>query len=177
MKKIVYLLAAIAIANSPALYAIDKIAGGFGKKLGQKFAPSQAIGRGALTDGTPMYMFSPSKNFRSFSNYYVLITPTTHKVYSIWGIGEVENTSQCKKEQSVLMAILQKKYGKPEEDGFMAAMSDMKNIDQGNRYVLTKCSGFGDVTIEIRYKDKKLAALAEKERIIIESEKVDSSGL
>lgn len=157
--------------------AEEKISGAFGIKLGQVFDPSGSIGKGSLTDGTPMYQFSPKKKFRSFSTYYVLITPKTHKVYSIWGIGNMENNPSCKKEQALVMAILQKKYGKVEKDELFSSLYDMKNIDQGNRYVLTKCSGFSDVWIDIRYKDKKLATLAENERILLESEKVDSSGL
>jgi hypothetical protein len=157
--------------------AEEKISGAFGIKLGQVFDPSGAIGKGSLTDGTPMYKFNPKKKFRSFATYYVLITPKTHKVYSIWGIGSMENEPSCKKEQALVMAILQKKYGKVEKDQLFSSLYDMKNIDQGNRYVLTKCSGFSDVSLDIRYKDKKLATLEENERILLESEKVDSSGL
>lgn len=43
--------------------------------------------------------------------------------------------------------------------------------------MLTKVSGFGDVTIEIRYFDDDLGALAEKERLAAEGKKVDGSGL
>lgn len=157
--------------------AEEKLSGAFGIKLGQIFKPQEAIGKGSLTDGTPMYQFSPKKKFRSFSTYYALITPKSHKVYSIWGIGNMENDPSCKKEQALVMAILQKKYGKIEKDQLFSSLYDVKQIDQGNRYVLTKCSGFGDVTLDIRYKDKKLEQLAENERIILESEKVDSSGL
>ena len=171
------LMFVLIIGVASSVQAEEKISGAFGVKLGQVFDPSGAIGKGSLTDGTPMYQFSPKKKFRSFSTYYVLITPKTHKVYAIWGIGNMENDPYCKKEQALVMAILQKKYGKAEKDQLFSSLYDMKNIDQGNRYVLTKCSGFSDVSIDIRYKDKKLATLAENERILLESEKVDSSGL
>lgn len=157
--------------------AEEKVSGAFGIKLGEVFDVSKAIGKSSLTDGTPMYQFSPKKKFRSFSTYYVLITPKTHKVYSIWGIGNMKNDPSCKKEQALVMAILQKKYGKEERSEIFSSLYDMKNIDQGNRYVLTKCSGFSDVSLDIRYTDKKLEMLAENERILLESEKVDSSGL
>ena len=158
-------------------YAEEKIQGAFGIKLGQVFELSNAVGQNSLTDGTPMYEFSPEKRFRSFSRYYVLITPRSHKVYSIWGIGNQENDPSCKKEQALIMAILQRKYGKIEEDKISSSLFDIKQIDQGGRYIITKCSGFSNVTIDIRYKDKGLAALAENERIQIESESVDSSSL
>ena len=176
-KAFVVLVAIFALSISSSINAEEKITGAFGIELGQIFNPQDAIGKGSLTDGTPMYQFSPKKKFRSFATYYVLITPKTHKVYSIWGIGNMENDPSCKKEQALLMAILQKKYGKVEKDQLFSSLYDIKQIDQGNRYVLTKCSGFGDVNLDIRYKDKKLEEQAEKERIILESEKVDSSGL
>jgi hypothetical protein len=157
--------------------AEEKITSAFGLSLGDKFDINSSIGESALTDGTPLYLFEANKKFRSFANHYVMLTPKTHKVYAIWGIGQIENTPSCKKEQALVMAILQKKYGKPEKGGLTASFRDIKSIDQGNRSVLTKCSGYSDVTIEVRYTDKKLKDAAENERIIIESEKLDSSAL
>ena len=171
------LISALFISISSSLSAEEKITGAFGLKLGQTFTPQEAIGKGSLTDGTPVYQFSPRKKFRSFSAYYALITPKTYKVYAISGIGDMENNPSCKKEQALVMAILQKKYGKVEKDVLFSGLYDIKEIDQGNRYVLTKCSGFVDVSLNIRYKDKKLEKLAESERINLESGKVDSSGL
>ncbi len=155
----------------------EKIAGAFSINLGDDFEPSKAIGKGVLTDGTPMYQFAPQKKFRSFSRYFVLITPKTHKVYSIWGIGNIENSPTCEKEQKLLMAILQKKYGKQQKKDLFSSLYDAEMINQGERYISTKCTGFSNVTIDIRYKDQKLEKLAENERIELESEKLDSSGL
>ena len=173
----VVLAAVLALLISSTVNAEEKITGAFGMELGQAFNPQEAIGKGSLTDGTPMYQFSPKKKFRSFSTYYALITPKTHKVYSIWAAGSTENDPSCKKEQALVMAILQKKYGKVKKGQLFSSLYDIKEIDQGNRYVSTKCSGFGNVSLDIRYKDKKLEEQAEKERIILESAKVDSSGL
>lgn len=173
----VVLVAVFALSISSSVNAEEKITGAFGIELDQTFNPQEATGKGSLTDGTPMYQFSPKKKFRSFTTYYVLITPKSQKVYSIWAIGKTENDPSCRKEQALVMAILQKKYGKVEKDQLFSSLYDIKQIDQGNRYVLTKCSGFGDVSLDIRYRDKKLEEQAEKERIILESEKVDSSGL
>ncbi len=155
----------------------DKIEGAFGKKLGDVFDPSSAVGTSKLTDGTPMYEFSTTNGFRSFKTYYVLITPTTHKIYSIWGIGSVENTEAGQKEQAVVMELLKKKYGVEETQGLIDTMGDVRRIDQGNRYVLTKLTGFMDVTIDIRYYDSDLDKLAEAERLAAETKKADDSGL
>ena len=58
-----------------------------------------------------------------------------------------------------------------------SALDDSESIDHGDRYILTKVSGVFDVTLEVRYYDKKLKEVAEEERLEIESNKVDSSGL
>ena len=172
-----FLLLTLNLLFSSQTYGEEKITGAFGMKLGNYFDPSSAIGSTELTDGTPMYRFSPKKEFRSFDRYYVMITPKTHKIYGIWGIGKAENTEKCKKEQAIIMELLQKKYGFQEKEGLFDSLWDMKEIDQGNRYIIVKYSGFMDVTIDIRYYDRDLEKLAEKERIELEASKVDSSGL
>ena len=73
--------------------------------------------------------------------------------------------------------MLVRKYGEEGDPGLMGALSDARVITRGDRYVVTKCSGFGDVTIDIRYYDTKLKELAESERIELEAAKVDDSGL
>ena len=175
MKKIVILL--VMTLASFNIQSSELINGAFGLELGNVFETNDAIGRGELTDGTPMYKFLPSKSFRSFSRYFVLITPKTRKIYSIWGIGNTENDASCKKEQALVMSILQSKYGDLDKADFTDSLYDIKKINQGNRSILTKCNGFSEATLDIRYKDDELAKIAENERIIIESEKVDSSGL
>jgi hypothetical protein len=149
----------------------------FGMPLGAKWSPSKAIGSGSLTDGTPMYQFSPTKKFRSFDRYFVLLTPKTNRIYGIWAMGKCENSSTGKKERAVIMTLLEKKYGSKEKSGLIATLYDAKQITQGSRSVLVKVSGMFDTSIEIRYTDSDLSALAEKERIEIEASKVDDSGL
>lgn len=151
--------------------------GAFGKQLGDVFDPATAIGRSELTDGTPMYQFAPSEKFRSFERYYIMITPKSHKIYAIWAVGAVENTGVGEKEQAVIMSLLEKKYGKPKEEGLFDSMMGAKQLHQGDRYIIVKVSGFVDVTIDIRYYDKKLTEITEKERIELEVEKIDDSPL
>ncbi len=160
----------------------QEIIGAFGLQLGDYFDPSSAIGQGELTDGTPMYQFEPKKKFRSFDEYYILVTPMTHKIYGIWGIGTSENPQKCEKEQALIMDLLQKKYGIQKNEGSFDPATGAKNIDQGNRDITVKCSGFVDMSfvdmsINIRYYDRELMKLAEKERIEMIGDKVDASGL
>ena len=78
-----YIFVLLIFSNN--IYSNNPISGAFGIQLGEYFNPESAIGTGSLTDGTIMYQFQSEKPFRSFSRYYVLITPKTNKVYSIWG--------------------------------------------------------------------------------------------
>ena len=170
-----YIFVLLIFSNN--IYSNNPISGAFGIQLGEYFNPESAIGTGSLTDGTIMYQFQSEKPFRSFSRYYVLITPKTNKVYSIWGIGDMDSDGKCGKEQDLLMAILTKKYRESDNQGAMDSFMDIEKIDIGNKRIVTKCSGYSDVTIDIRYYDDELQIIAEEERIELESEKLDSSGL
>ena len=97
----------VGVLVASSAFAADAIEGAFGLKLGDIFDSSKAISKSSLTDGTPMYQFRPEKPFRSFSSYYVMITPTTHKIYAIWGIGSVQNTESGKKEQAIVMQAIE----------------------------------------------------------------------
>jgi hypothetical protein len=158
-------------------FGAEKIEGAFGIKLGDTFDTNSAIGTSKLTDGTPMYQFSTTNGFRSFQRYYLMITPTTKRVYSIWAIGTAENTESAKKEQALIIEILQQKYGAKEKEGILETVSDAKRVDQGSRYILSKISGFTDITHDLRYYDRELEKLAEKERIREEAKKVNKDGL
>ena len=158
------------------------ITGAFGKKLGDVFDPASAIGKGALTDGTPMYQIQPDKPFRSFTSYYVLITPTSHKIWSIWGIGPCENTESGEKEQALLMDLLEKKYGPKDADdvfnGLASHLNKTQFITKGGRYLMTQVPHvFKDHTVEVRYVDGTLGKTGEQERLKAEGKKVDASGL
>jgi len=155
----------------------EAIEGAFGKKLGEVFNPASAMDTSKLTDGTPLYEFSTPNGFRSFTRYYVMITPTTHRIYSIWGIGSIESTQAGQKEQAVIMELLKQKYGTDEKQGLFDTMGDVKRIDQGNRHIITKISGFTDVTLDLRYYDGDLEKLAEKERLASEVQNADKTGL
>ncbi len=59
----------------------------------------------------------------------------------------------------------------------MDTLDDTKKIDQGDRSVITMANGLFDVTLEIKYYDWPLASQAEKERLELESKKVNPRGL
>lgn len=176
LRKLLSIAIILSTLCSPS-YAKDNIEGAFGLKLGDKFEESQAIGSSSLTDGTPMLEFLPQKPFRSFNRYYVIVTPKTKLIHSIWGVGSFDKKAKCQKEQALVTAILQEKYGETSEANLAASIYNVDKIDQGNRVIYTKCDGYSDVTLSVRYIDSNLRQQAENERILIESQKLDSSGL
>jgi hypothetical protein len=181
---IAILTACITIASFSAIGA-EKIDGAFGKKLGDVFDPASAIGTSKLTDDTPIYEFSTTNGFLSFKRYYVLITPTTHKIYSIWGTGGVKNANAeaGQTEQAIVMELLKKKYGTEERllPGMGNTIGYVRQIDQGHRYIFTRLtdvsSNLRAIMLEIRYYDSDLEKLAEAERNAAETKKADASGL
>lgn len=93
-KMITFLIFVFILGMTSLVQAEEKTSDALGIKLGQVFDPAEAVGKAVLADGTPMYQFNPKKKFRSFTNYYVLITPKTHKVYAIYRlvfIMEIQN--------------------------------------------------------------------------------------
>lgn len=167
--------------------AQEPITGAFGMTLGSVYDHNSTIDIIGTTDGGQLYQFHPQNKFRSFSRYYIMITPKTDKIYSIWGIGDIVKPEVGKKEQAVLMSILENKYGDSEREELPDSSDNVKQIDQGNRFIIVKLSeenlnvdmeiinlfssskrelsDFSYVKIEIRYYDNALSQLAEKERI------------
>ena len=156
--------------------AQEQICSAFGKRLGDTFDPTKSTEANALDDGMPLYSFSPENKFRTFSHYYVSITPKTHKICAIWALGTIENKHKCEKEQDLLMAILGEKYGEPDKNK-PYNFRDSEIITQGDRAIITRCDGYRDVMITLQYIDRPLWEIAEKERIELERKKVDPSGL
>lgn len=180
MKTLLVLVVATLIVPTLGVRAEDApetIKGAFGMLLGSTLKESQVLGTSELTDGTPMYQFEPTSPYRAFQAYYVMITPKTHQIYSIWGIGETETSGKAENERDVLLEILSKKYGKVDEDSFGGVLNGAKSITAGSRQIIVKAGGFSNGEIEIRYYDNDLRDKAEKERIEMEASKVDASGL
>lgn len=167
-------------ANGPSSAAspsVDKIEGAFGQKLGGEFNPSFAIGSSQLSDGTPMYEYNEKSTFRSFDHYYVLITPATHKIYSILATANFDSELMAEKEQTVVMEMLAQKYGPVAGQGPSDKTDHFEKIEQGKRDAGTKITGLTDVTLYILYYDDDLASLAEKERIANEVQHSDKTGI
>jgi len=175
MKKNIFIMIILLSTN---IFA-NKIEGGFGLKIGDIFSVKAATGFSETTSGEKLYEVQPSKKIKYFKKYYVLITPKTHKIRQIWGIGNYANKASCEKDLDVLEVMLEKKYGKFIKPSFSMDtakyVSDPTNKD---RDIIIKCNGFmKPISFYIMYKDSALDDLSKKEEAEIEAEKMDSSAL
>jgi hypothetical protein len=154
----------------------EPIEGAFGIKLGDKFDVASAETIGKLTDGTPLYAFTPANPFRSFTRYSVQVTPVSHRVCAVWADGKFNESDEAKKERDLVLKLLVGKYG-PEAKNRIT-FSDVKRIQSGDRYVMLSTPVvFGGGKLEVRYVDEALEKQAEKERLDAEVKKVNASGL
>ncbi len=185
MKKIIIMIILMlsvslqAQENNDTSSSNSNILGGFGLKIGDTFDIKSATGFSETTSGEKLYAVSPSKKIKYFNKYYVLITPKTHKIRQIWGIGDYQNKASCEKDLDVLEIMLSKKYGKFTEPSFsmdkIKYISDNSNKDRG---IAIKCSGFmKPISFYIIYKDNALNELSKEEEAEMEAEKMDSSAL
>ncbi len=143
----------------------EKIEGAFGQRFGEVFDVTTAS-RSFLTDGTPAFPFSTTNRFRSFEHYYLLVTPITHKIYSICAVGTYPSLEAAREEQAAIMELLTQKYGKENKEAFLSTLSTVRLIENDNRSVMTKVTGLTGArlfALEIRYYDGKLVKVAVKE--------------
>jgi hypothetical protein len=169
MKKLLVLLVLIS-----GLFA-QSITGAFGFKLGGKFNPKNAIGTSETTSGITMYQINPIKKVKFFSSYYVIITPTSKKIRTIWGIGQYPNNDECLNDLDVLKIILQKKYGKPESP---ISMNKTYIFTHGNRGINIKCiNNYDNADLYIQYIDLNLDKLAVKEKAAKAAKKIGNDSL
>ena len=97
MKKLLMvLMCSFIISISGFAKSEEVISSVFGIYLGQVFNLSEAIDTKILPDGTPIYQFNPKGEFLPSTKHYVLVTPRTHRVHSIWEIINVEDVDGLK---------------------------------------------------------------------------------
>jgi hypothetical protein len=154
--------------------AAEKIGTAFGRTLGEVF-DFKAVTATNVFKGSPVqYSFSPTNGFRTFNSYHVLITPISHRIYCIAGDGLMDRFA-LRNEQNLLMYLLREKYGTGEV-GSIEGPNAKRSVCLGNRCISTFILQ-SDFSLHIQYVDTELEDVAEKERIQIESLKIDKSGL
>ena len=156
-----------------------KIVGGFGLNIGDTFDIKSATGSSKTTSGETLYAFNPTKKIKYFKYYHVLITPKSHKIRQIWGIGGYENKASCERDLDVIEVMLEKKYGKFNKPTLsMDAVKYVSDSSNKDRDIIIKCNGFmSPVGFYIMYRDSSLDTLSKKEEADMEAKKMDSSAL
>ncbi|MDD5774226.1 MAG: hypothetical protein PHX78_12265, partial [bacterium] len=146
----------------------NPISKAFGYRLGQKFEIIPTTENEKMQDGTPCYQIKPTKTFRKFNDYYVLITPKTHLIYSIQA-RFFRLDGGASKEKAVVFELLKDKYG-------YENVVDNDSIKIRNRGIMLFTTA-SDTGLYIVYADKILHEQAKNECISIEKSKTDSSDL
>lgn len=161
---LVLLLGMVLICPPFARAAENPISGDFGLKLGEVFQP-EPTAPGPAFEGFPLYPFHPEKASPAFKDYFVQMTPTSHRIFRIRAVGPAASPEECAKQQGQLMEALKEKLGSPKMDTVEAPDFTIKILTIGDRTVTVKCSSLGGGSLEIQYTDSKLKDLAETEKI------------
>ena len=153
--------------------------GAFGIKFGDVYTPPAVKSRdntGSLTTGEAVYFIGAPQGFRKFKDLTLLITPKTHKIYSIWSSAKLDSKGKAEAEYEIISGMLAQKYKmKPERR--ICFGGDACSLDFEISDIFLRTHTLYKSSVEIRYTDTKLAELAKKERLEIESKKSDDSAL
>lgn len=149
----------------------DKIEGAFGLKLGDVFSPTGIEGEAKQSVSDNRYQFTPEKPNKVFSEYFVVVTPTTHRIYRIIAIARWPDGNEGYKVSEAIAALLNRKYGETSKL--------IGQVVQNNRVVgmSNDSSGPEGVTFHVTYEDSDIARQAEVERIEKALKNVDTTGL
>jgi hypothetical protein len=174
-----------------------KIEGAFGKKLGDAFEAGDARDENAQdlqrnsNPVNPRYRFTPVAPFQGLTDYFIEVTPTTHRIFAITASGPAANKEEARKKIATMDILLAQKYvNEPFPD---ARGSSYGPTIQGNRieqrapgrFVVTSAQGqYAEIppiprapvpfVVTVRYHDMKLAQLAWGELDAIKKAKEDA---
>ena len=169
LRGLLTLLLGVSIFGAPsARAALNPISGDFGLQLGGVFQP-EPTAQGPAFEGFPLYPFHPAKAHPDFKDYFVQVTPVSHKIFRIRAVGPAASPEACGHRQGRLLDALKEKLGSPKMETVEAPDFTIKILTVGDRSVTVKCSFLGGGSLELQYTDSKLKDLAEAEKIRKES--------
>jgi hypothetical protein len=93
--------------------AQGRIESAFGKKLGEVFDPGDTPNEYAGSNPGNQYQryrFTPVAPFKGLTEYFVEVTPTTHRIHTIEAIGYAADETEARQLVIVLGMILSEKY-------------------------------------------------------------------
>ncbi|MFW5751758.1 MAG: hypothetical protein ACOCW8_00315 [bacterium] len=175
MKKVI-IITSLILFPFMVIMAAQKVTGAFGFKFGETFNINDATRTSETKNGLPLYGVTPEKPVKYFKNYFLKITPKSKKIYSIWGIGHYNSNQRCVTDLEVVKALMEKKYGEFNKPDF--SFHEIYSFYGDSKIISIKCqNNFSDADLYAIYTDTRLEEVAEKERVEIEAENTDTSGL
>lgn len=176
IKKILALTFFLPVFANAAI--ISDPSGAFGIEFGKQLKDLTVLEKNELRSGEPVYKVkAPNPLNNKLEDYYVLVTPESHKVYTIWGNKDYErmNRDKCINEKDDIVAILESKYGESKSATTINIDNDrVFELDNVNIYAV--CQNLGQ-NLSIRYINKGLQDLYEKEKKEQVIKQTDSSML
>jgi len=113
MNRFLLLIAAV-LSFGRATFAIDALDGAFGLRFGDVFSPGDSGAQGTVrTDEharMPAYRFQPQAQNRHFTEYWVYVTPATHRIYRIVAVGRANNAALAESQQDAILTVARERY-------------------------------------------------------------------
>ncbi len=170
------LLLSIFLCSSLCGYAAVPLTGAFGLKFGEVFTPNDSNTQGAVrTDERARllaYRFQPAAQNRHFIEYWVYITPVTHRIYRIVAVARANTEQLAIEQQNAILTVARDRY-----DGDFSIHD--RWVNQGTRSVTVRPplpQPDGSVLWQVAYTDQALGG-----RIFAANngmaEEVDETGL
>ncbi len=158
MKPLLLLLACCLAVRTAR--AIDQIGGAFGPKFGEMFEPTAApVGdRFGMNIFDGAYEFKPDRPNAAFSNYFVWISPTSHRIYRIAAVGVTSDFERRKQARTKIVAVLRAKYSdEPAESGQISQYHKFISVDD---FTQKGAEPFG---LLVDYRDQDIADVSQTE--------------
>lgn len=149
------------------------IEGAFGIKLGQVFDPSSALGVKDMAG--PYYRFKPVGPVAPLNEYFLRITPKTHKVYEIEASWKFRDKAAGINAFSALSSTLEKKYGPLEMASEDNHLFRVRKSD--DKILMLTMSDANEGTLQVQYTDIALTVAAGQERREIQAAEAKAGGL
>jgi tetratricopeptide (TPR) repeat protein len=149
--------------------AAEPIRKAFGQTLGERFDPQQATKISVGTKGL-VFGFKGPSGLPVLSEFHVLVTPLSYRIYGIAATDKINNLNECQKSAKALFYIVSEKYAGEEYDGKLFELSDPDGGKLGwelkqhrtERFISVKCSKVGEISLF--YGDNAFFEEAEKEQ-------------
>ena len=139
----------------------------FGIKFGEKYDVSTSF-ETINKNGIKMYRVFPPKNVSLYTNYYVAITPKTHKVSHVYAtkiLYGVNGFIQCLNEKKIVTELLMRKFG---ENSANSSRDGLSFIHPLNGFIWYDCKseyGSAKEMFYIFYEHDAFSKLSKEEKI------------